>query len=312
MKAQVKAHVKALVKVKVNLKVAALLWCLLSSTLVAQSTCDQAVFIGDSIVLESSLKSDLWIKFKAKGALLQLAVLNAKTNELLPYTLYPDGPSGNCALIEKKLLRPTRRMGFGIAELTQELWDMTLNDGICTCNNCLSRITLNPNRKLSLTQENMYLLHVKAEGESVKVHLQWSEVDKEKKVFTLNSGVESLEVGMTSRLKMVQFVASKTAYLNKNALQELDSLVNFLAQNKSVFVRIEGHVNGPTNHKSAYFLQLSDARAKKIKGYLIAQGIDQSRISALGKSNTEMKFPRPKTEWQAQQNRRVEVRIMSL
>lgn len=280
-----------------------------SNLTIAQLTCDKAVFIKDSVKVINVAKPNLWLKFKAKGAVLNLTIVSASTGDQLQYTMYP---LSDCNRIDSGLVKPTRHVGTGLSVLTDELWQVTVDKGICVCDNCLSKVKLSPNRNLVVEQEKMYLLKIHANGQTVKITSKWFGIDNKKKVFDLNSPSETLEIGMTFQLKMVQFVASRTDYLNKETPQELDSLYQFLSTNESVNILIEGHVNGPTKYKQEHFMQLSSDRAKKIKDYLINRGINKSRVNSIGKSNTAMRYPSPKTEWEAQQNRRVEVKIVSL
>jgi len=282
---------------------------LFSSVLIGQNDCKNAVFIKDSTLTLNSATNDTWLKFKAKGSVLNLGVISAKDGTQIPYTIYPS--NYNCNSIASESVRPTRTIGTGLSVLTEELWQLTLDEGICVCDNCLSKVLLSPNRNLKVQQEKMYLLKIHAHGQKVMITSKWFEIDKTKKVFSLDAATETLEVGMKFQLKMVQFVASKTDYLNRETPQELDSLFRFLNKNKSLKVMIVGHVNGPTNFNQQHFKRLSSDRAKKIKDYLIDRGISQSRVNSIGKSNTEMRFPRPRTEWEAQQNRRVEVEVVS-
>jgi outer membrane protein OmpA-like peptidoglycan-associated protein len=292
-----------------NLKLIVASLVLFSNLIVAQNECITAFFIKDSVKVINSSQAHLWLKFKAKGSVLNLRVVSDKDGTPLPYTIFP---LKECNSIIQAQLEPTRTVGTGLSVLTDELWQMTVNEGICVCDNCLSKVKLSPNRNLEMQQEQMYLLKIHSHGQKVKVTSQWSKIDKKKKVFGLDASKENLEVGMKFQLKTVQFVASKTDYLNKETPKELDSLFQFLHKSKSLKVVIVGHVNGPTNFKKEHFQRLSSARAKKIADYLVERGIDKSRISSIGKSNTQMRYPSPKTEWEAQQNRRVEVEVLSL
>lgn len=292
---------------KINLLLA-VLYCF-SIGAWAQNDCKSPVLLKDSLVVLSGSKTGLWLKFKAKGSVLNTKVVSSSDGSQLPYTIYP---MKSCEYIKLGYVEPTRIVGTGLAVLTNELWQLTLNEGICACDNCLSKVKLSPNRDLNLVQEKMYLMHIDTKGQEVKISSKWSKIDESRKVFSLKADADYLEVGMKFHLKEVQFVPSKTDFLYKGTEQKLDSLYDFLAQNKSIEVIIEGHVNGPSNYKSDRFQQLSSDRAKKIRDYLVAKGINGSRVKSVGKSNTEMRYPRPKTEWQAQQNRRVEVKITSL
>lgn len=275
----------------------------------AQSACDSPLLVKDSVVQLKTSQKESWIKFKAKGGELKLKVTPTADSQEIPYEIYP---VSYCQSIAGHLVRPTRTVGTGLKVLTDELWNYTLEEGVCVCDNCLSKVKLSPNRKLILEQETFYLMKVSSKGEPIEISFSWFNIEQGKKVFNLSSGAESLEKNMVFQLKTVQFVASRTDFLNKNTPLELDSLFQFLNKNEAVKVAIIGHVNGPINNRPTHFQALSSARAKKIKDYLIQKGIAKNRVTSEGRSNKEMRFPRPKTEWEASQNRRVEVKILAL
>lgn len=57
---------------------------------------------------------------------------------------------------------------------------------------------------------------------------------------------------------------------------------------------------------------LSCKRADSIRNYLVEKGIDQRRVTAKGYNDSKPKIRNAKTEEQHQQNRRVEIRIISV
>ena len=46
--------------------------------------------------------------------------------------------------------------------------------------------------------------------------------------------------------------------------------------------------------------------------YLIELGVDELRLEAQGRGSTQMLFPDPKTDWQNEANRRVEILITGI
>ena len=55
--------------------------------------------------------------------------------------------------------------------------------------------------------------------------------------------------------------------------------------------------------------RISEARAKRVMMYLIDNGIDRSRLEAVGYGNTRPIFPEPKFFYEEQANRRVEILV---
>lgn len=67
---------------------------------------------------------------------------------------------------------------------------------------------------------------------------------------------------------------------------ELDKLVEVMNKYPDMIIRAESHTD--SRGKDAYNLALSDRRAKSTAQYVISKGIDASRISGVGKGETEL------------------------
>lgn len=88
----------------------------------------------------------------------------------------------------------------------------------------------------------------------------------------------------------------------------LDSIVQWLKENPTVKVRIEGHTD--TRGSRWYNKRLSQARANAVREYLIQHGIDPKRLVAVGYGEERpVVFPE-RTEEDYQKNRRVEFYIL--
>ncbi len=88
-----------------------------------------------------------------------------------------------------------------------------------------------------------------------------------------------LKVGKAVRINNVFFARSKPKLLDKS-YPELDRLVNFMEENKSIHIRIEGHTDGIGN--PVELMRLSWDRVAAVKQYLYAKGISESRIDGKG------------------------------
>ncbi|MGB0391460.1 MAG: OmpA family protein [Salibacteraceae bacterium] len=88
-----------------------------------------------------------------------------------------------------------------------------------------------------------------------------------------------IEIGQTIKLNNIFFERSQAAILPKS-FAELDELVKILTDNPDIRIRIEGHTDnqGPP----APNWKLSQARAEKIKNYLISNSIAAARLEAKG------------------------------
>lgn len=111
--------------------------------------------------------------------------------------------------------------------------------------------------------------------------------------------------GMVLTLGNVLFDTDK-AQLKPGAMGTINRLASFMQDHKERTVRIEGYTD--SSGSSAYNQQLSQQRAMSVRNALVGQGVDPSRITAVGLGED---YPVATNETAAgrQQNRRVEVVI---
>ena len=111
------------------------------------------------------------------------------------------------------------------------------------------------------------------------------------------------------------FFVGNEAILLKVSEPELPKVLRFLQINPTLQIEIAGHINRPgvkPEKLSAWEWDLSVNRAKLVYDYLLENGIPATRLRYKGYGNSEMLFPDlGSTEEQQQQNRRVEVRVLS-
>jgi OmpA-OmpF porin, OOP family len=109
-------------------------------------------------------------------------------------------------------------------------------------------------------------------------------------------------------LQPIFFQQSKANIL-ETSFGELRNLAEFLQQNSTVHIVIEGHTDNIG--KAEDLIQLSTDRANAVKDFLIEQGIDEQRITTEGLGP---KFPLNdnSSDDLRQLNRRVEVRITKI
>lgn len=138
-----------------------------------------------------------------------------------------------------------------------------------------------------------------------------------------------LKGGTKYTLENFNFVGDTSQLLDKSK-PSLEALYKLMKKNKSLVIRIEGHVNYPVswgnpNHKKtksdryvppgmtyAQFNQwLSEERAKTVYNYLIEKGIDKKRLSTKGYGAEMMLYPNATTESEMEKNRRVEINVIS-
>lgn len=116
-----------------------------------------------------------------------------------------------------------------------------------------------------------------------------------------------LEKNQQIELEGIQFLPQSTVF-TEDAKPKLRRIRDFLALNKDVNIEIQGHVHriGKNNWKSK---RVSKQRAKKVKSYLIENGIDADRMTVKGFGNSKMKYPEPNNDEERSANRRVEIKI---
>jgi OmpA-OmpF porin, OOP family len=118
--------------------------------------------------------------------------------------------------------------------------------------------------------------------------------------------LQPIEVGLTVRLKNIYFDFDKTT-LKKQSFVELNKVVDFLSQNPTVEIQIEGHTDSKGSDE--YNLNLSQGRSQSVVDYLISQGIDGSRLRAQGYGESKPIDTNDTDEGRAN-NRRVEFTVV--
>ena len=116
---------------------------------------------------------------------------------------------------------------------------------------------------------------------------------------TTNTTVKTLS------LPNVQFEKNKTKLLS-SSLSDLNSLADYLLQNKEINAEIIGHTDSDGDATANRIL--SQSRAEEVKRYLVSLGVQESRIKATGKGESEPRTENETAEGRAM-NRRVEVKL---
>ena len=95
----------------------------------------------------------------------------------------------------------------------------------------------------------------------------------------INFLLEPISVGTKVNLKNVLFEQSKPA-IAEGSYAELDLVADFLSQNPTVRIKLEGHTDNRGDAKQN--LKLSKERVNAVKDYLVNKGIAKKRISGKG------------------------------
>ncbi len=127
-----------------------------------------------------------------------------------------------------------------------------------------------------------------------------------KEPYTLNVPLSPLTAGSVIALRNIFFnTASYELLPASNA--ELEKLVQLLRTNTTLRIELGGHTDNVG--ADAANLTLSDQRAQAVRDFVIAQGIDASRITAKGYGETKPVATND-TEGGRAQNRRTEVTVL--
>lgn len=120
--------------------------------------------------------------------------------------------------------------------------------------------------------------------------------------------LEPLGEGKSMQIDEIEFYPGSSEFL-PTAEPKLRRLRDFLALNANVKVEIQGHVHA-LGENSFAGQKLSEARAKRVMIYLIQNGIDKSRMTAIGYGNTKPIYENAKFASEEQANRRVEIKVL--
>jgi len=128
-----------------------------------------------------------------------------------------------------------------------------------------------------------------------------------KNPFKLLALLQPIEVGSKVILNNIFFDTNKFL-IKDESKPELQKLVDFLNLNKGVHIEISGHTDNVGSDQSNQIL--SENRAKSVYQYLIANGIDASRLSFKGYGETQPVATNDNDEGRSK-NRRTEFKIIS-
>lgn len=102
--------------------------------------------------------------------------------------------------------------------------------------------------------------------------------------------------------------------LSPNCVQESEIVLNSLVKTMNNYPNLafEIRVHADERYPNELSTCLSCKRAESIRNYLIDNGMNPKRVTAKGYNDSKPKIRNAKTEEQHQQNRRVEIRIISV
>jgi outer membrane protein OmpA-like peptidoglycan-associated protein len=153
----------------------------------------------------------------------------------------------------------------------------------------------------------------KAEADAARndaANAQQQAADLQRQALEMQRQIEEMNAKVTERgvvltLGDVLFTTGQ-ANLKAGSTGNLNKLVKFLGDHPDRTVVIEGYTDNVGSDASNQ--RLSERRADSVKAYLLAQGVGSTRLTAVGRGETEAVADNESAEGR-QQNRRVEIVI---
>jgi outer membrane protein OmpA-like peptidoglycan-associated protein len=157
-----------------------------------------------------------------------------------------------------------------------------------------------------LPEPGYYYFDVGAEGYlALRDSLEVEDLGEDQNL-SKNFELTALEVGITVRLNNIYFDFDKTN-LRPESFPELDKLVEMMETNANLEIEISGHTDSKGSDQ--YNQELSQGRAEAVREYVVQQGIDGNRMSAVGYGESKPETTND-TEEGRQINRRVEFTVL--
>ena len=153
-------------------------------------------------------------------------------------------------------------------------------------------------------------IHVESNTQGYFIYVRDIVMEKDKDTDTeIVLELEKLGPGKKLQMEDIKFQQDSDEFM-PIAYPALKRLLDFLALNDGVRIEIQGHVNAPNLENNSKVIKLSEERAKAVKKWLKMNGIDDSRMVAVGYGNAQMIYEKPKNQEEEEQNRRVTVMII--
>ena len=130
---------------------------------------------------------------------------------------------------------------------------------------------------------NDYIMTVKREGYVYETRYIARADSSFKTPAHLDLDIQEIQLNKSYRINDIYF-AFNSAELSGASKSILDLLIEFLAENPSIYIEIQGHTDNIGN--DAKNLELSSNRAKSVYNYLVVNNIDAKRLTYKGYGKT--------------------------
>ncbi len=129
-----------------------------------------------------------------------------------------------------------------------------------------------------------YLMLAKKEGYAYDYRLVTKNMLEGKNSINIDLQIRPIEIGGAYQLRDINFTTNSYE-LSKEDQFVIDAFVDFLRENPTVYVVIQGHTDNVGDSKEN--LKLSEARAKAVYDYLILKRIRQERLEYKGYGSSQ-------------------------
>lgn len=191
-------------------------------------------------------------------------------------------------------------------------------------NNCNGNIIFNSKTnktdgkfeiKAPPTDCDFYQLSVSKKGFMYEIYTIPKSAVLSGKANGLDIKMEQLQINNSYKLRNLNFEPGSDELIDKADIA-LYALYVLMKENPTMRIKIEGHVHwlgnsqaSPDGEKMA--IKLSEDRAKKVMEYLISAEVEVNRIEIEGLGASKMLFKSPRNAKEEEQNRRVEIKVLS-
>ena len=158
---------------------------------------------------------------------------------------------------------------------------------------------------LNIDRKNEFQIKCDVEGFFFKdTTIMASSFDDQEVFFSL----ERIAKGLSVKIEDIEFKPG-SSIITINSEPKLNRLKDFLLLNSDISIEIQGHVFALGDNSLAG-QKISEARAKRVKKFLIEHGVNKNRLKSKGYGNTKPIYEEPKFSYEEQANRRVEILVL--
>ncbi len=158
---------------------------------------------------------------------------------------------------------------------------------------------------LNIDRKNEFQIKCDVEGFFFKdTIIMASSFDDQEVLFSL----ERIAKGLSVKIEDIEFKPG-SSIITMNSEPKLNRLKDFLLLNSDISIEIQGHVFALGDNSLAG-QKISEARARRVKKFLIEHGVNKNRLKSKGYGNTKPIYEEPKFSYEEQANRRVEILVL--